>query len=672
MLRTRVALSLLLCLLTAECIAVENPPTVEDINTLAELAVLTTNGFYQHTFEVRMRYEFAGSFFSEEDRLALYDSARNSSGQLADFISRFEDTIRCIEQYSKEDWEQLFGRTGLYEKASGCLLSTRLSRFGIDYYAALAADKDVSVLAEKLLEQIDSLNEAGYSFYPQLIKGRALVLLARNDRSYVPAAEKVFSELCEKSNTNQRLVFMAAIEQAKLKSADEQTDADRLARDFIDSKLTDDLEVFLLLAFLERRLGLVDSYNELLRSNPKARFIAADITLGWFEAGRDPANLLDAALAAEAALRDGPQKHRELLIKLAGQNTSASPVVDYAAALVLADSNAPDAVYLLLRACEVLDTQSAEVLGLSAGQIAEQAARLAYRVFLKDPNKCGPVTDAFENYFELAGRAAEPNLQYVYTQVLTLCGHSQEAVDMLMKISPSAGRIYSRAQLDLLSARMASGQDSSIFHRVIYGKLYSRYLHDKSDCIYIEPATTFLQGYLEEIEVLQSNLPAYIQTIEDSKKIARFLYDCVQDRSRASILAEFIALDPNSTAEESTEAGDLLADIQSANKLDMLRAQARLAQRSNDYAEAARLWARVAERNETVNINSRSWRWWRAKYYQLECAAKAGNNNAEVAHAVDVLLATYNDVPADWAEKLKSLSSAFGETSTFGGQDCGD
>ena len=75
-----------------------------------------------------------------------------------------------------------------------------------------------------------------------------------------------------------------------------------------------------------------------------------------------------------------------------------------------------------------------------------------------------------------------------------------------MKISSSAGRIFFKAQLDLLSARMASGQDNSIFHRVIYGTLFSRYLHDTSDCIYVEPATILLQGYLEEIEVLQNEI----------------------------------------------------------------------------------------------------------------------------------------------------------------------
>lgn len=672
MLRTFVVLPLFFCLLPVAGVCSEEPPTSDEVNTLAELAQITTNSFYQHTFEVRMRYELEGSFFSEEDRLALYDSARNSSVQLSEFIAQFEDIIRRIEEYSGGDWEQRFGRTGLYENASDSLLSSRLSKFGIDYYTVLATDTDINALAGKLLEQIDSLKKGEDSFYLWLIKGRTLSLLARYDRSYARKAETVLGQLSEKSDTNQRLRFLAAIEKAKLEPTGEETEASRLVRDFIDNELAEDLEVLLPLAFLERRLGLVDAYNELLRFNPKARSIAADITLGWLEAGSEPVNPLDTALAAEAALRDGPQKHRELLLKLSGQNASANPVIDYAAALILADSNAPEAVYFLIRAAEVLDAESARVIGLDDVQIAEQAARLAYRIFIKDPNQCGQTVKAFENYLELTKGTTDPNLQYVYTQVLTLCGQSQRAVNMLMKIPPSAGRIYSKAQLDLLSGVVASSINISITEKSVYATLFLQYLRDTNDCVYVGPSTTLLQSYLEEIEVLQGDNSIYIQTIEDSKQIARFIYDCVQDRTRACILAEFIALDPSSTVEELAEAANLSANLQSVGKLGVLRVQARLAQRKGDYVEAARLWARVAVRNETVYIESRSWQWWRAKYYQLECAAKTGNNKAEVAHAVDVLLASYDNIPSDWAYKLNTLALALGEISTFGSQGGSD
>jgi hypothetical protein len=657
MFRARVGLLLLLCswTLIVRCFAAENPPTAEDVNTLAELAKLTTNGFYRHTFEVRMRHEFAGRFFCEDDRLALYSSARNSSTQLAELIVQMEGIIRRIEQYQDKDWDQRFGRTGLYGKASGCLSSTRVSKLGIDYYAVLA-DDDASY-AKGLLRQIDSLTETQNPFYLQLVKARTLALLAKTNPIYTLETERLFSELRERSDTSQRPALMASIERIKLEPAKKETEADRLADDLIKSKLTDDLEVLLPLAFVQRRLGLVNSYDGLLQSNPYARIAAADITLAWLESGYEPTNPLDGVLATEAALRDGPKKHKELLLKLARRNTSASPVIDYAAAVTAADSNEPEAVYLLIQAGKVLDTQSAQLLRTTAKQIAAHAAKLAYRVFVEEPNQCELATGAFENYFDLAGESPDPNLQYVYTQVLALCGQYQQAVDMLRKIPISAEKLYPKAQLDLMSAEIASGLNPSIFDRTGHAPLFSRYLRDADDCIYLEQVTILLQGYLEEIEILETDRQTYINTVKNSKKIAGFLYDCSADSKHASILAEFTALDPNTSNKELTAASELLSRSQDlGSKPDVLRAQARLDRRRGNFTEAARLWARIAHLNEVVEQNPRPWQWWRAKYYQLECAAKAGQNIADITHAIDVLQTTYKDIPDPWATKLESLA----------------
>jgi len=589
MLRVLLTLLFSFSALIANCFAVENPPTAEDVNTLAEFAKLTANGFFQHTFEVRMRYEFAGRFFSEGDRLALYGSAHNSSLQLAELIVKFEDIIRQIEQHKGKDWDQRFGRTGLYEEARGNLFSIRVSKFGIDYYAALAAaDKDVNASAKKLLKQIDSFNEAGNSFYLQLVKGRTLALLAKTEPDYKPAAERVFSELrersdpatptsrgCAEAGTSRQLAFMASIEQLRLESAKKYVEAERLARDLIKSGLTDDLEVILPIAFLQRRLGLVDTYNDLLQSNPAVRTVAAGMVLAWLESGNAPANPLDGALAAEATLRDDPKKHKELLLKLARENTSASSVIDYAAAVTLADSNESDAVYLLIRAGEVLDAQSAEVLGLTGKQIATHAAKLAYRVFVREPNQCELTTEAFENYFDLAGESPDPNLQYIYTQVLVLCGQYRQAVDMLREIPPSAEELYPKAQLDLMSAEMASGPRRSIFDRTQYARQFSKYLRNTDDCIYLEQATILLKGCLEEIEILETDRLTYLDTVKYSKKIAAFLYSCSADCKRASMLAEFSALDPNMTDKELIDVNEILSAADCDDGLDALRAQAK-------------------------------------------------------------------------------------------------
>jgi hypothetical protein len=434
--------------------------------------------------------------------------------------------------------------------------------------------------------------------------------------------------------------------------------AELLASEIKKSALKDEMEIVLPLAFKLRRLGLAEAYNNLLVSNPAAKIFAGRITLEWLEAGNEPANLLDASLAAEAALLSGPEEHKELLLKLAGENVSASPVVDYAAAVTLIDS--PDAseqaIFLLMRASEVLDKQSADVLGLNSEQISALAAKLAYREFVREPNQCETANAAFENYFRNAGKSPDANLAYVYTQVLVLCGHNERAVEVLKEIPASAGQLYSRAQLDLMIAGFAAGQGGSITDRASNAERFYEYLKDADDCIYSGAAERMIGDYLEDIEEMRDDEQSYNSTVNFSKKIARLIYDCTADCRSAALLTEFTALDTSSNDNELADANEILSGVQCDENPDAIRAKARLAQRMGDFAEAARLWARAAQVYEFAQQQERPWQWWRAKYEQLECAAGAGEDKEQIRHAIEVMIGSYNDIPAMWDKKLKLLA----------------
>jgi hypothetical protein len=54
---------------------------------------------------------------------------------------------------------------------------------------------------------------------------------------------------------------------------------------------------------------------------------------------------------------------------------------------------------------------------------------------------------------------------------------------------------------------------------------------------------------------------------------------------------------------------------------------------------------------------SRSWHWWRAKYYELFCCAKSSDVSREdVKHAVQILQTLYALPPGIWQERLKALA----------------
>jgi hypothetical protein len=94
------------------------------------------------------------------------------------------------------------------------------------------------------------------------------------------------------------------------------------------------------------------------------------------------------------------------------------------------------------------------------------------------------------------------------------------------------------------------------------------------------------------------------------------------------------------------------------NDVNGLRAQARLLMAKGDFSQSARLWAKIAEirRNDTTELNQKSYNWWQAKFYELECLAKLPSTNAEeIRHTIEVLQNSYAEIPSPWAKKLNGL-----------------
>jgi hypothetical protein len=78
----------------------------------------------------------------------------------------------------------------------------------------------------------------------------------------------------------------------------------------------------------------------------------------------------------------------------------------------------------------------------------------------------------------------------------------------------------------------------------------------------------------------------------------------------------------------------------------------------DSFEQSARLWAKIAElrRNDNPAQNQKSWRWWQAKFYELDCLAKSPDaDKHNIAHTIDVLFNSFSDIPSPWAEKFSRL-----------------
>jgi len=181
-------------------------------------------------------------------------------------------------------------------------------------------------------------------------------------------------------------------------------------------------------------------------------------------------------------------------------------------------------------------------------------------------------------------------------------------------------------------------------------------------------AMKLLSEIVDQIEQLQQQTSDFPKLMKNSQIIAQYCerialstFGLIPVNQACLYLAEisvFAALKDKEKLSETEKLLDNIARDGDANDINLLRCRARLLTAQGKFADAARLWAQVAKtrKSETVSTNRRSWKWWRAKFYELHCCAKISQTEKEkVSHTIEVLENSFTDIPPLWVEKLSSL-----------------
>ena len=189
---------------------------------------------------------------------------------------------------------------------------------------------------------------------------------------------------------------------------------------------------------------------------------------------------------------------------------------------------------------------------------------------------------------------------------------------------------------------------------------------DPNSCKYTGEAMEFLSEVVNEIDYLQ-------QQPEDSnaiglfrkcKRLAELCYSCLngqQHQQAGLFLAEISIFAANKEKSELSKAEKLLnslAEDGMENDVDMIRCRARLLCQLGEFDTATGLWSNIckARENEQPFSNQRSWKWWQAKFHELDCWSKGQpTKNAELFHTIEVLENSFTDIPSFWAQKLSLL-----------------
>jgi hypothetical protein len=170
-----------------------------------------------------------------------------------------------------------------------------------------------------------------------------------------------------------------------------------------------------------------------------------------------------------------------------------------------------------------------------------------------------------------------------------------------------------------------------------------------------------LSKIIDEIDRFQKYDSSFM---ENCKKLAQFCYDCLDGWEKQKAMLFSIEISTFTQIKDSRKLSayekllDNLAENGLSNDIDFIRCKARLLAEQNKFGEAAALWAKICEiqKARPASGNLRSWKWWRAKFYELDCWAKRPQTQKnDVLHTIEVFENTFPDIPPLWAEKLTLL-----------------
>ena len=553
-------------------------PTAEDIEALAEDARLTAETFMQQSLKPRMGYEYSGKFLTKADEENLRNLAETASDSLQAIAKNQQQIKQQIEDYQGDDWDDKYGSTGLWRKLSAEMYTTNLSRCEIDFYLALTAEQpQKNKVLHNILAEVDSLELMRLPATSQLLKARTLALLAQTDPAYKSLAEKEYNMLMIRSDMRHLTALRISIERIKLLGPTKADNLDKLAETIAKSSCSDDMELVLTLACLQRSLNQSKALEKTVRLFPQTADAIGQLALSDLshrlahQQSLQQISVFEAELAVQAAWKNEVKDYERLLSHLAGIEKFQTPLILYVTALVYVDSSPIKAVNLLVEASKLQQQQKSDKLAVSAEEIAEQAAWFAYNLFAADSLDCPPVLEAFENYYTKAGKEIDEELEYLYSVVLDSCGQTLESQGVLERIADRpAGYWRNRAELDLIRKAIQQSDPLNRQYYILFWRL-SNLIADCSEQderdrqLRTEAVTVYCQLLLESKENRSAQKVLDILTEAETTRAPNlnvFKAKALQQLGRLDESAECLlsTIDPNS-CEYTSEAMGLLSEV---------------------------------------------------------------------------------------------------------------
>jgi len=665
-----------LSLLFSTCLAFnEMPhlPTAAEIEKLGESSQQLGDDFFRKSFPLSVSLEYAGRFINPANRQKLHTLAGKTSRSLQQISDKQLLFKTTIEEYEGSDWDRRYGKTGLWRKLSAQLVVTGLDKCCVDFYLAIASDEPAKTrILQKILTELDSINSTGLRDWRLLLKAKICAALCRSNPIYTHKAEKLFDKLTGRTNLPDNLAAPVLLEKLKFIGPADKKSRDKLASDITAAACPGRIDLIVSLAFLLKRYD-ADAFEKVIETCPEAEF---DLSLLLLNNYSEAANLgllddnlltetalFEAELIAQAARGPNLDDHKKLFDWFCQSEKFHTPLLLYTAASAKVSSEPAEACRLFMKASNIQQKKPGDTLDLSPADIARDTARLAYMLFSRDGSYCPLAIEAFENYIKLCPEKTDPELEYLYTRLLDKCNRPDERIRMLEKIAERQGAKHSnRARLELTVYKIRQKKYKDIQSKADAAINLAAVIESCEKCEFTGQIMQLLSEIIGQIDICQHQLKRFPVLVTACEKLARLCCDCIeaeQEQNAGLYLAEILIFTANKEKMSSVEPLlERLSQRLSADNPDLLRCRARLSTTKGYFGEAAVLWKQICDvrKTDTAAANERTLEWWRAKYYQLYCLSKTANTDSEkLAHTIDVLLNSYDNIPAPWDKKLRKL-----------------
>ena len=306
------------------------------------------NEFMQDSVEFRLEYDFVGGFFDGGDREKLLKLCRKTRRELGARFKQYRQRQVDIEGYEGDDWDELYGATGLWRKTAKEAQRCIWYKSQVEYFLAVAYKQDER---EKILVDIILRCQAGEGYFGtsagELLQAEASC--AMGSRVYLQRARKIVETLLERQDLSEDVYFKGKIVQLKLDESISGMRVLEVVEDLRQSKSKDDFELNMRLAFLGMRAGWSQLLEEVVGRWPSAEGFVGRLLLKKMvaEEGEEEARkkkVFEVEVAVKAALQQEVSKHKQMILELCEKEKYRTALVLYGAASACAESEPTKAV----------------------------------------------------------------------------------------------------------------------------------------------------------------------------------------------------------------------------------------------------------------------------------------------------------------------------------------